>query len=67
MSKVWLITGSSRGLGWEIAKAALAGRYRLIEGPAPAAPSEQPTLWVTRIGQVGHRDMIFLTNYPPSP
>lgn len=30
MSKVWLITGSSRGLGWEIAKAALAAGHRVV-------------------------------------
>ena len=30
MSKVWLITGSSRGLGRELAKAALAAGHRLV-------------------------------------
>ena len=30
MSKVWLITGSSRGLGRELAKAVLAGGDRLV-------------------------------------
>jgi NAD(P)-dependent dehydrogenase (short-subunit alcohol dehydrogenase family) len=30
MSKVWLITGSSRGLGAEIAKAALAAGHRVV-------------------------------------
>jgi len=30
MSKVWLITGSSRGLGWEVAKAALAAGHRVV-------------------------------------
>jgi len=30
MSKVWLVTGSSRGLGLEIAKAVLAGGDRLL-------------------------------------
>jgi NAD(P)-dependent dehydrogenase (short-subunit alcohol dehydrogenase family) len=30
MSKVWLITGSSRGLGRELAKAVLAGGHRLV-------------------------------------
>ncbi|MDI3288502.1 oxidoreductase [Polyangium sp. 15x6] len=30
MSKVWLITGSSRGLGWEIANAALAAGHRVV-------------------------------------
>jgi NAD(P)-dependent dehydrogenase (short-subunit alcohol dehydrogenase family) len=30
MSKVWLVTGSSRGLGLEIAKAALAGGDRVV-------------------------------------
>ncbi|MDI1479353.1 oxidoreductase [Polyangium sp. y55x31] len=30
MSKVWLITGSARGLGWEIAQAALAAGHRVV-------------------------------------
>ena len=30
MSKVWFITGSSRGLGWEVAKAALAAGHRVV-------------------------------------
>ncbi|UQA59372.1 oxidoreductase [Polyangium aurulentum] len=30
MSKVWLITGSARGLGWEVANAALAAGHRVV-------------------------------------
>jgi NAD(P)-dependent dehydrogenase (short-subunit alcohol dehydrogenase family) len=30
MSKVWLVTGSSRGLGLELAKAVLGARHRLV-------------------------------------
>jgi NAD(P)-dependent dehydrogenase (short-subunit alcohol dehydrogenase family) len=30
MAKTWLITGSSRGLGWELAKAVLANSDRLV-------------------------------------
>jgi NAD(P)-dependent dehydrogenase (short-subunit alcohol dehydrogenase family) len=30
MSKVWLITGSSRGLGRDLAKAVLAAGHRLV-------------------------------------
>jgi NAD(P)-dependent dehydrogenase (short-subunit alcohol dehydrogenase family) len=30
MAKVWLITGSSRGFGWELARAVLAGGDRLV-------------------------------------
>jgi NADP-dependent 3-hydroxy acid dehydrogenase YdfG len=30
MSKVWMITGSSRGLGRDLAEAVLAGGHRLV-------------------------------------
>lgn len=43
MSKVWFITGSSRGLGLEIAKAALAAGHRVV---ATARKPEQLTALV---------------------
>ncbi|MDC0708698.1 oxidoreductase [Stigmatella sp. ncwal1] len=48
MSKVWLITGSSRGLGRELAKAVLAAGHRLV---ATARNPEDLQVLVTQYGE----------------
>jgi NAD(P)-dependent dehydrogenase (short-subunit alcohol dehydrogenase family) len=49
MSKVWLVTGSSRGLGLEIAKAVLAGGDRLV------ATARNPKQLQTLVDRYGDR------------
>ncbi|EAU63831.1 short-chain dehydrogenase/reductase SDR [Stigmatella aurantiaca DW4/3-1] len=49
MSKVWLITGSSRGLGRELAKAVLAAGHRLV------ATARKPEDLQSLVAQYGER------------
>jgi 4-amino-4-deoxy-L-arabinose transferase-like glycosyltransferase len=47
----------------------LARRFRVEgdpEAPAPRDPAV-PRVWKTHLGRVGHREMLFLTNYEPPP
>jgi len=53
MSQVWLITGSSRGLGRRLAAAVLAAGHRLI------ATAREPADLDDLVGQYGHRARSF--------
>jgi 4-amino-4-deoxy-L-arabinose transferase-like glycosyltransferase len=47
----------------------LARRFRVegdAEAPAPPDPAA-PRVWRKHLGRVGHREMLFLTNYEPPP